>query len=136
MLRAGGPAGAAASSSMSRNVRDTRQTARALDAFIERVSEYTIQLLCGEAPDRLDAHTNSSKAITPGIYMSLLPTVWALISSPEATFTEQVLQACIEHATKASSTSSVKRHTVDFIGRLLLVGRMLRRCLVLELTIQ
>ncbi|KAH9950477.1 hypothetical protein B0H21DRAFT_723497 [Amylocystis lapponica] len=57
-------------------------------------------------------------------YTALLPTIWSLINSPHARgASSTVLQAVAEHAVKISSTSAVKRHTVDFLGRLVLLER-------------
>lgn len=105
-----------------RDVGNPKQTSRLLETLVQRVSEYTVRLLRGEAPDRPDAQSLGPKAITPATYMSLLPTIWALLNAVEAEFADNVLQACVEHGTRASSTSAVKRHTVDLIGRLLLVS--------------
>ena len=110
-------------SSGRRTAANSRRPPRGLDSLIQRVSGYTTQLLRGEAPERADAQTLGPRSITPTTYVSLLPTIWALINSPGAEFTESVIQACVEHSIKASSSSAVKRHTVDFIGRLLLVSR-------------
>lgn len=100
---------------------NSKQPPRQLNSFTQRVSEYSVQLLRGEAPERADAQTLGPRSITPTTYVSLLPTVWALINTPGAEFAENVVQACVEHAVKAASMSAVKRHTVDFIGRLLLL---------------
>jgi pre-rRNA-processing protein IPI1 len=105
-----------------RGASHSKQATRALDTLIQYTSEYSTQLLRGETPNRPDTQTIGTKVITPETYVSLLPTIWALINSPGAPFTEEVLQACVEHGVRASSTSAVKRHTVGFIGRLLLVG--------------
>ncbi|OBZ80001.1 Testis-expressed sequence 10 protein [Grifola frondosa] len=84
---------------------------------IERVSEYVVQLLRGEAsPGSLP------RPITPAAYTALLPTIWSLINSPTAEASD-VLRVVVEQATRASSQSTVKRHTVDFLGRLILLER-------------
>lgn len=95
---------------------------RQLELLVQRVGDYTVELLRGEAPERADAQTIGPRSIMPATYVSLLPTVWALINSPGAEFTDSVVHACIEHGTRSSSTAAVKRHTVEFIGRLLLVS--------------
>ena len=101
---------------------NSKQPPRQLDSFTRRVGEYTVQLLRGEAPERADAQTLGPRSVTPTTYVSLLPTVWALINTPGAEFAESVVQACVEHGVKTASTSAVKRHAIDFIGRLLLVS--------------
>lgn len=123
MLKTTEPAQAATGTRRSaRDFAHTKQFSRVLDSLVQRVSDYTVQLLRGEAPDRPDGQSLGPKPITSATYTSLLPTVWALISSPGADFAENVAQACVEHGTKASSLSAVKRHAIDFIGRLLLVS--------------
>ncbi|EKM61169.1 uncharacterized protein PHACADRAFT_247608 [Phanerochaete carnosa HHB-10118-sp] len=97
----------------------SKQSSRVIETLVQRVGDYTVQLLRGEAPDRPDGQSLGLKPITPATYASLLPTVWALISGPGGDFAEHVTQACVIHGTKASSMSAVKRHTIDFIGRLL-----------------
>ncbi|KAI0652243.1 hypothetical protein C8Q79DRAFT_898200 [Trametes meyenii] len=91
---------------------------------VERVSEYIVQLLRGETPS--GSQKSISRPITPQAYVSLLPTIWSLINvgtsdAPEAA--ASLFSAVIAHAVKASSTSAVKRHTIDFIGRLVLLDR-------------
>ena len=71
-----------------------------------------------------------SRSIGPSAYTALLPTIWALIDGEvleNSNPNEDVFTAVLEHATRASSTSAVKRHTVEFVGRILLVSQMPRR---------
>ncbi|KAH9898031.1 hypothetical protein C8Q73DRAFT_640798 [Cubamyces lactineus] len=89
---------------------------------IERVSQYIMQLLRGEVPTA--GVQSIPRPITPQAYTSLLPTVWSLINGHHTDATEsseQLFSAIVEHAMKASSTSAVKRHTIDFLGRLTLL---------------
>ncbi|KAI0361212.1 hypothetical protein OH77DRAFT_1443396 [Trametes cingulata] len=92
---------------------------------IERVSEYIVHLLRGEAPTP-GVTSSIPRPITPQAYVSLLPTIWSLLNgrnSEVADASATLFSAVVEHATKASSTSAVKRHTIDFIGRLVLLDR-------------
>ena len=64
------------------------------------------------------------RPITPHAYVALLPTVWSLANAQHSGMDDQpVLAALVDHAIKASSTSAVKRHTIEFLGRLVLVRR-------------
>lgn len=89
---------------------------------IERIAAYTVELLQGLIP----APSQSiPRPITPQAYIALLPTVWSLVNnrgSEASDSSASMLSVVVDHAIKALSTSSVKRHTVDFIGRLVLVG--------------
>ncbi|KAI0315863.1 hypothetical protein OF83DRAFT_1061342 [Amylostereum chailletii] len=96
---------------------------QALPVQISRVSEYVVRLLAGE-PSTSFALLRHIFAQT---YAALLPTLWALLSGngpnaeadPETS--SEVLYATLEHAMRASSTSAVKRSTVEFIARLVLL---------------
>ncbi|RPD64943.1 hypothetical protein L227DRAFT_591208 [Lentinus tigrinus ALCF2SS1-6] len=90
---------------------------------IERISMYIAQLLQGQAPSGT-VQSSIPRPVTPQAYIALLPTIWSLLNSqiPElAEASESMFAVVLEHATRASSTSVVKRHTVDFIGRLILL---------------
>lgn len=92
---------------------------------IERVSEYIVQLLRGEAPST-SAQSSIPRPIAPQAYVSLLPTIWSLINNATlelASASATLFSAVVEHATRASSASATKRHTIDFIGRLVLVSQ-------------
>ncbi|KAI0375373.1 hypothetical protein BV20DRAFT_265919 [Pilatotrama ljubarskyi] len=92
---------------------------------IERVSEYIVQLLRGEIPAS-GVPSSIPRSIAPQAYVSLLPTVWSLLNgrqSEVADASTTLFSAAVEHATKASSASAVKKHTIDFIGRLVLLDR-------------
>ncbi|CCM05152.1 uncharacterized protein FIBRA_07361 [Fibroporia radiculosa] len=94
---------------------------------VSRVSEYVIQTLRGEVPAGA-SQTSLARPITPTIYLALLPTIWSLLNSPrrlpgESDMSDAVLRVVVEHAIKASSTSVVKKCTVDFLARLVLLDR-------------
>ncbi|KAM5530783.1 hypothetical protein V8D89_015524, partial [Ganoderma adspersum] len=91
---------------------------------IERVSAYIVQLLQGQNP----APSQSlRRPITPQAYIALLPTMWSLVNGQRSDVSDHpsssIFSIVVDHAIKASSTSAVKRHTVDFIGRLLLLDK-------------
>ncbi|EMD42224.1 hypothetical protein CERSUDRAFT_110758 [Gelatoporia subvermispora B] len=101
--------------------------ASASDLHVSRVSEYVVRIIRGE-PLPGASQTTLSRSITPSTYTALLPTIWSLISSPPRAHAEDdtsanVLRVVLEHAIKASSTSAVKKPTVEFVGRLILLGR-------------
>lgn len=79
----------------------------------ERVSEYVIQLLRGEA----STSSPLGRPLTSSAYTALLPTIWSLLNRRSS----GVLRAMLEHATKTSSKSAVKKSTIEFVARLVLV---------------
>lgn len=91
---------------------------------IEHVSAYIIQLLQGQAPSS-GVPSSLPRPITPQAYVALLPTIWSLVNA-HSSYSEDaaatLFGAVIEHANRASSTSAVKRHTIEFIGRMMLVS--------------
>ena len=93
---------------------------------IERVSEYIVQLLQGRPPSS-GGQSSLPRPITPQAYVALLPTIWSLMNngSSDQEDSPSIFSVVVEHAIKASSTSAVKRHTIDFIGRLILVSTSL-----------
>ncbi|KZT72744.1 hypothetical protein DAEQUDRAFT_543688 [Daedalea quercina L-15889] len=97
-----------------------RLSAPAQTLQVARVSGYVVQLLRGEA----SAPSSLARPVTPAAYSALLPTIWSLLNG-EAADTEggTVLRVVVEHAMKAGSTSLVKRCTIDFLGRLVLLER-------------
>ncbi|GJE87598.1 Ipi1-N domain-containing protein [Phanerochaete sordida] len=113
--------GASGTRHSAKDATHSKQASRVLESLSQRVSDYTVQLLRGESPGRPDGQSLGPKPITPATYMSLLPTIWALVNSPGGDFAEHVAEACIAHGTRAGSMSAVKRHTIDFIGRLILL---------------
>lgn len=84
-----------------------------------RVSEYVTQLLRGEVA----SVSQLGRPLTSAAYVALLPTIWALISSPTTSqrMSTPILQAVVEHAVKVSSKSALKRPTIELVARLVLV---------------
>ena len=105
-----------------------RQAASAAQAYegvlslqVDRVSEYVIQLLRGETLSALQL----GRSLTPASYTKLLPTIWLLLNQPvsnEHQISNAVLQATLEHASKTSSNSAVKKRGIEFVARLVLVS--------------
>jgi len=86
-----------------------------------RVREYVIQLLRGETL----SGSQIGRTLTPTSYSALLPTIWSLLNQPSATehsISSDVLRATLEHATKTSSNSAVKKLGIEFVARLALVS--------------
>lgn len=94
---------------------------------IERVSAYIVQLLQGQVSS-FGNQSSLPRPVTTQAYVALLPTIWCLFNS-EGDAPISMLAVVVEHAIKTSSTSAVKRHTIDFIGRLLLVSDITLTCL-------
>lgn len=85
---------------------------------IDRVSQYVAQLLEGESA----SFNGLSRPISLPAYTALLPTIWSLLnSSANLELANEVLVNTVDHAIRISSSSAVKRATVEFIGRLMLV---------------
>jgi pre-rRNA-processing protein IPI1 len=87
----------------------------------ERVSQYVIQLLRGEAL----SGSQIGRLLTPTAYIALLPTIWSLLNQPspnEHRIRSNVLLAILEHATKTSSNSPVKKLGIEFVARLVIVS--------------
>lgn len=84
-----------------------------------RVSDYVIRRLRGQS----DSPSQIGHVLGASAYVSLLPTIWALINKllPGDTTTNEVLCIVIDHAIKLSSKSPCKRVTIEFVARLILV---------------
>ncbi|KAG6819451.1 hypothetical protein H0H93_011800, partial [Arthromyces matolae] len=90
----------------------------------QRVSEYILQILGGQAA----GGTQLGRALTPAAYVSLLPAIWGLMNNITTSSTQQestksaILDAVISHSLKTSSKSSLKRVTIEFVARLVLLS--------------
>lgn len=99
---------------------------RSIAPQVERVGEYVIQLLAGNLGVVGNTQTSLPRPISPSAYNAILPTVWAILNrsaSGRSESSDALLDALVDHAIKTSSTSQVKKHTIDVLGRLLLVSR-------------
>lgn len=99
-----------------KTVSGSKVSQAALQVRALRVSEYVTQLLRGEVVYA----SQLGRPLAPAAYVALLPTIWALLSSPTAS-RAPTLQAIVEHAVKVSSKSALKRPTIEFVARLVLV---------------
>ena len=91
---------------------------------LQHVREYVIAVLRGEGSVSTGVQATLSRSLPASAYVALLPTIWALIKSEESQHLENeqsVWVAVLEHALRISSSSAAKRHTIEFLGRLLLV---------------
>ena len=87
---------------------------------VERVGEHVVQLLRGES----GLSSQSSRPLSLGAYIALSPTIWSLLNnsgSGRHEMANKVFAAVIEHAIKTPSKSMVKKATIEFLGRLILV---------------
>ncbi|KAL0068383.1 rRNA processing protein [Marasmius tenuissimus] len=80
---------------------------------IDHVRSYVLEVL----------GSGSERPLTLAAYTSLLPTIWALINVKDESkgSSNDVFRALVEHGTRASSKSSLKKCSTEFIARLLLV---------------
>lgn len=94
-----------------------------LNLQADLVESYVIRLLQEDG----GSGARLPRPISAAVYTALLPTIWALLNGqqPEKE-PSSVLAATLDHAMRTTSGSGVKRLTVEFVGRLLLV-RLFRR---------
>lgn len=86
------------------------------------MSDYVLQVLSGGEVSA----SQLPRSLTTGSYISLLPTVWALINYPgHNEKSSEVLRATLDHAVQASSKSALKKSTVEFVAKLILVSHSL-----------
>ena len=92
---------------------------------IDRVAQYIIKRLRGEANS-----TQIGTMLTASSYLSLLPTIWAIINKPSLNQQEAdgIIHATLDHALKVSSKSACKPLIIEFVARLLLVSIYIRTC--------
>lgn len=89
------------------------------------VRTYVTRLLLGED----NSGAQISRPLIPTMYIALLPTIWALLNQPKESHTrsqgeastDTVLSAMLDHAIRTTSNSAVKRLTVEFVARILLL---------------
>ncbi|KAG5648058.1 hypothetical protein DXG03_007093 [Asterophora parasitica] len=99
--------------------------AKALSIQTQRVSDYILQLLRGEP----SSGSQLGRTLTPSAYAGLLPAIWALLNmSSSGTLAQHqeiasaVLHATVEHSIKTSSKSALKKPTIEFVARLVLLS--------------
>jgi len=94
-----------------------------LDVQADLVKSYVIRLLQGDG----GSGAQLPRPISAVVYTALLPTIWALLNQRSGQQPEKeppsVLVATLEHAMRTTSGSAVKRMTVEFVGRLLLLEK-------------
>ncbi|KAF5377588.1 hypothetical protein D9615_005333 [Tricholomella constricta] len=106
---------------VNKDVSSSKRSRDALSIQTERVCEYILQLLRGEPV----AGSQLGRVLTPDAYAALLPAIWALLNNALAQHQEissAVLHATVEHSIKTSSKSALKRLTIEFIARLVLLS--------------
>ncbi|KAK7058896.1 rRNA processing protein [Paramarasmius palmivorus] len=98
-----------------KKAKGTRATlSKNLDDQMTRVRDYVLQVLGG-------TQTNTT-SLTSTAYASLLPTIWSFINVAHTNNEKTtVFQMTLEHATRLTSKSAMKRCSSDFIARLILV---------------
>jgi len=96
-----------------------RTPSKKVSIQIERVAQYIIRRLRGEANS-----TQIGSVLTASPYLSLLPTIWAIVNKPGLNQQEAdgIIHAILDHALKVSSKSACKPLTIEFVARLLLVS--------------
>ncbi|KAJ3559764.1 hypothetical protein NM688_g137 [Phlebia brevispora] len=93
--------------------------------YADRVRRYVLSALRGGASVISHVQPSLARSISPSAYSALLPTIWALVIYVDAEHGEshgELLNALVDHSMSLSSNSTVKRHTVDFLGRLIILG--------------
>jgi pre-rRNA-processing protein IPI1 len=101
-----------------------------IEKLVSQVKSYVARLLRGAS---MSSHS-VGRRITTQDYMALLPTVWMLLSSSlsHSGIDEDIdtLGALLDHALQVSSAAAIKRSTVDFLVRLMLVGFRMSLCAI------
>jgi pre-rRNA-processing protein IPI1 len=99
----------------------TRVTNRPFVPHIDRVCEYVVKALKGDNTGQTHSTSSLARAMSAAAYVSILPTVWALLNHSDLERVKEICGTILEHSIKTTSASPVKRHTIEFIGRLILV---------------
>ena len=96
-----------------------RTSSKKVSIQIDKVAQYIIKRLRGEANS-----TQIGTMLMASSYLSLLPTIWAIINRPGLNQEEAdgIIHATLDHALKVSSKSACKPLTIEFVARLLLVS--------------
>ena len=111
----------ASRSCLSRSIKKGKQQTKRIPVSIQidRVTQYIIRRLRGEANS-----TQIGTMLTVSSYLSLLPTIWAIMNKPDLNQQEAdgIIHATLDHALKVSSKSACKPWTIEFVARLLFVS--------------
>ncbi|KAG9314429.1 hypothetical protein JVU11DRAFT_5226 [Chiua virens] len=89
------------------------------------VKSYVIRLLRGDG----GSGALLPRPVSAAVYAALLPAIWALLNQGSGQELEKepsspsVLTAILDHAVRTSSGSAVKRLSIEFVGRLLLLEK-------------
>ncbi|PPR00489.1 hypothetical protein CVT24_005549 [Panaeolus cyanescens] len=86
-----------------------------LSIQIGRVMTYITRRLYGEA----SSPSHIAVQINARAYLACLPTIWGFISND---CSKEMIRAVLDHALKTTSKSTCKGLTVEFVGRLALLG--------------
>ena len=102
-----------------------RRDGNSIPVQISLVKDYIARLLSGIS---MSSHM-VGRHITAQDYVALLPTLWMLLNSNmEHSGDADTLSALLDHGLQVSSAAAVKRPTIDFIVRLILVGFLSMLC--------
>jgi pre-rRNA-processing protein IPI1 len=88
------------------------------DSQVDAVREYIFRLF------RTGSSSSSAigRPLSSSVYTLLLPTIWCLMNAEQdGEATNEALQVVVEHAIRTSSTSQVKKASIEFVGRIVLV---------------
>lgn len=81
------------------------------------VSDYVVRCLRGEVTSALNP---MGQRLTLATYVAILPTLWSLLNDAEVA-SNTIWNALLEHATQISSNSALKKASIEFIARIVLV---------------
>jgi pre-rRNA-processing protein IPI1 len=105
-----------------------RRDGNSIPMQISLVKDYITRLLSGIS---MSSHM-VGRHITAQDYVALLPTLWMLLNSnmghSDVDEDDDTLGALLDHGLQVSSAAAVKRPTVDFLVRLILVGFLSTLC--------
>lgn len=62
------------------------------------------------------------QSLSATAYSAILPTIWSLLNSKNGSVRERVWAATVAHCSRTSTGSGVKKLSIEFVGRLVLVS--------------
>ncbi|KAG7450434.1 uncharacterized protein BT62DRAFT_1072508 [Guyanagaster necrorhizus] len=101
----------------SRQQRPSKTNSTKLSMQNDIVCDYVLRELSGSNV----SSSQVARSLTSAAYTSLTPTMWSLINCPSQS-SSAVFGAILEHGTVVSAKSALKKPTVDFISRLILMN--------------